>query len=343
MGLTQVNGTESPTGRYLTKPTKDAQWVWLERETIEKHARHVGPNAMTVYLVLRSHDFTNGEGPVFPSVDKIMEWTGLARSTVVKAIRKLEAAGLIEVTRSKAKPSRYRFRSMVHGVNCNGSRNEPSYGSRGEPQWFTARTMNGSRRELEITEEKQQNLKNTHSGVCAFNSIPTSTEDPPGFTRLVAVYPDIGVYGEALQAYRELDPDDALVQTMVDAIEAKKRTDKWKRRIGIPRLARFIRERGWMEYVAKQEADRAAKQAEQERRKQEAETRKQEEEVAAAYRRERQAQHEQGLLEAQRKQDEFLRKRRKELEEERKNEAYLDAPVSIADSFRQFEILEVAV
>ncbi len=77
------------------------QWYWVSRSVLRDHASQIGFAGIAVYNVLAS--FADGSQRCFPSQKYIAEILGCSRSTVSRAIEKLEKCGLIK----KEKRDRY--------------------------------------------------------------------------------------------------------------------------------------------------------------------------------------------------------------------------------------------
>jgi hypothetical protein len=144
--------------QYLTKPRNHGKWVWMKRDHLAAVAQ-TGGDALLVYMTLRDHDRTAGERSVFLTTDTLMSETGLSRNTVLKSISKLEAAGLLEVTRATAKCNRYKFPSTVRpahrSIDTNSAPGAP-YSAPGAPQRCARRTVNGAPGALEREEERRE-------------------------------------------------------------------------------------------------------------------------------------------------------------------------------------------
>jgi hypothetical protein len=50
---------------------------------------------------------------------------------------------------------------------------------------------------------------------------------------------------DAQGVWDQLCPDDVLIKSIIGAVNLQKQTDMWRRRIGIPYAARWLRERRW--------------------------------------------------------------------------------------------------
>lgn len=82
----------------------DHRWfrVW---SNAAKQANKVGTTAIAVYVVLASH--TNADGQCYPSAARLGKMLGIHKGTVVRAIRRLEAAGWVVADKSKGGSSKY--------------------------------------------------------------------------------------------------------------------------------------------------------------------------------------------------------------------------------------------
>jgi hypothetical protein len=67
----------------------------VDNDFIDVHAKALGPHAVTVYLVLCRHANRRTK-QCWPSIAHMADLTGLARSTVKKALTRLYEAGLID-------------------------------------------------------------------------------------------------------------------------------------------------------------------------------------------------------------------------------------------------------
>jgi DNA-binding transcriptional ArsR family regulator len=81
-------------------------------------ARHVPHRRNTLLVAFRLADYTAPTGWAWPSIALLAEETGLARSTVSRAIARLEDDGLLHVERSRSRRG-HRYRLLLDGVPGN--------------------------------------------------------------------------------------------------------------------------------------------------------------------------------------------------------------------------------
>ncbi len=72
-------------------------WLWVDNRVITEFGPQLRPHALAIYLALARYA-DNTTRTCFPSVPTLARLTGMSRPTATKALRKLEAAGLITIT-----------------------------------------------------------------------------------------------------------------------------------------------------------------------------------------------------------------------------------------------------
>jgi DNA-binding transcriptional regulator YhcF (GntR family) len=75
-------------------------WLWLDNDYLNGYARYLGVNCTVVYLSLCRHADNNTQ-QCFPSMQLIAEENGIHRTTVIRAIKKLEDWGIIAIKKNK--------------------------------------------------------------------------------------------------------------------------------------------------------------------------------------------------------------------------------------------------
>lgn len=92
--------------------TAETTWFHVFHSMVESgDVAKLGPYAVTVYLVIKSHtNFKNGES--FPGIDTIIKKSGISKSQVIRALDKLEDNGFI--TREKrGRNNHYTLREKI--------------------------------------------------------------------------------------------------------------------------------------------------------------------------------------------------------------------------------------
>jgi biotin operon repressor len=92
---TNHNNISGASDQSQVRRMKRGNWYWIEKVVIQEYARKVGPLAITVYCYLAS--FTNAEQSCYPSQRLIGEVLGYSRTSINRAIKKLERHGLIRI------------------------------------------------------------------------------------------------------------------------------------------------------------------------------------------------------------------------------------------------------
>lgn len=83
------------------RDNRDKHWFWLDSEYLNGYAKHLGVNCTVVYISLCRHA-NNDTQKCFPSMELIGEENKIHRTTVLKAIKKLEEWGLIKIEKRKS-------------------------------------------------------------------------------------------------------------------------------------------------------------------------------------------------------------------------------------------------
>ena len=74
-------------------------------------ASELGPHEKLVALALLNHWSRASE--TFPSVNRLVDWTSLHRTTIMKAIQALEGCGVLVVTRTTGRANRYELGGLT--------------------------------------------------------------------------------------------------------------------------------------------------------------------------------------------------------------------------------------
>jgi len=91
-----------------------AGWFWLDNEIVDVHGHGIGVYGIAVYCCLCRHA-DNRSQKAWPGVAGIATRLGTGKHQVVKAVRVLEEAGLVEVARRPGQGSVYTLRSVKIG------------------------------------------------------------------------------------------------------------------------------------------------------------------------------------------------------------------------------------
>lgn len=85
----------------------EAAWVHIFKEIVRSKVwADLSPLGAKAYVAVKS--FTNWEsGEAFPSIDTLQEYSGLARASVIKALKELEEKGLLRRDNKRGKGSSY--------------------------------------------------------------------------------------------------------------------------------------------------------------------------------------------------------------------------------------------
>lgn len=100
----------------------DVTWFHIFKELIRnKTWARLSSNSKSLYPVIKA--YINWEsGAAFPSIDTLQEYSGLARASVIKALKELEAEGLL-IKESKGRHSNY---TLVEKFNVKDKEGRPA-------------------------------------------------------------------------------------------------------------------------------------------------------------------------------------------------------------------------
>lgn len=101
----------------------DVTWFHIFKELIRNGTwARLSSNAKALYPVIKA--YINWEsGAAFPSIDTLQEYSGLARASVIKALKELEADGLLIKAGTKGRGSNY---TLVEKFDVQGEDGRPA-------------------------------------------------------------------------------------------------------------------------------------------------------------------------------------------------------------------------
>jgi len=101
---------------------KDGNWAWFNKEIFED--QRLRPIEKLTYLALTY--FANNETQAcFPSIQKLVEITGLSRRSIFKAIKRLEELGYIHIERHQGGSSTYYLLDPHQCTRCTSAQDAP--------------------------------------------------------------------------------------------------------------------------------------------------------------------------------------------------------------------------
>lgn len=106
---------------------KYGEFFWLDKTVIKQYVPRIGAMGLTVYVFLAA--FADTEQKCFPSQEYIAAHLGCSRSTVWRAIKKLEKYGLVK----KRRRDRYRCEYLLLKIDkCKLWEHQLSQGCNGD-------------------------------------------------------------------------------------------------------------------------------------------------------------------------------------------------------------------
>lgn len=97
----------------------ETTWFHVFKSMVDNgDVARMGPHATTLYMVIKSYtNFTTGRA--FPSIDLIVEKSGISKSQVLRELRTLEEFGYISITK-KGRSNHYTLREKVEVMDTEG-------------------------------------------------------------------------------------------------------------------------------------------------------------------------------------------------------------------------------
>lgn len=101
----------------------DIGWFHIFKELIRnKTWARLSSNSKSLYPVIKAY-VNHKSGEAFPSIDTLQEFSGLARASVIKALKELEAEGLLAKSGAAGRHSNY---SLIEKFEVTDSEGRPT-------------------------------------------------------------------------------------------------------------------------------------------------------------------------------------------------------------------------
>jgi hypothetical protein len=228
-------------------------WFRVPNALLRDHAGEIGAAGIALYCALAMH--ANKDGACWPSLGTLADLTGLSRRTVIRTIRVLERASLVKVERrvGRTQTNTYRISASLAPFDPEKVPHSHSNGATVAPEKVPHSHSNGATVAPEqdsLNKTQGTRLKNkTHSPARARHHLQISEPQRQAFHRVWDAYPEHrrGAEEDDLAAWVALDPDEALVETMLTAIRTQARGREWREEAGryVPKFTKWLAERQW--------------------------------------------------------------------------------------------------
>lgn len=190
-------------------------------------------------------------GYIESEIEAIIKWTGEPG----KAVKSLLEVGYLDQTQDGF---------QCHDWNEHQGHLE-AFKKRGkaaaESRWSKYATSNATSIPQALLKHTSSNAtsnsKSELSNAPAVPTIPTiptthtNQDGGDGFVKVWEAYPKQSAYGPALQAWMQLNPDQELQATMIEAIADQKESEQWARENGrfIPDLGNWLKNKRWLDVI----------------------------------------------------------------------------------------------
>ena len=187
--------------------------------------------ATAKFVLVAMADCVDDQNLFFGSTEWICNRTGLDRKTALRSVAALASAGLITDTGDRRGATRS---VVVYRVNVGsgtefGTAKQSQNGYSFEPKAVPLFPSSSTAFPQKLSQKRDTDPKRTQR-------TPKTTSAPrqehPLFERWYNAYPVKKARGQARKAFSKIDPDDQLVDAMVDAVERQTRERATKQRLG---------------------------------------------------------------------------------------------------------------
>jgi hypothetical protein len=213
------------------------------------------PTAKAVLISLA--DQANDAGVCWPAVGTICKRTCLSERAVQNAIRWLCQSGGLLVNRTPGRSTNYQINPAGFGAGTVGLFEAPARGDNG----LDRRTPAAGAPRTTCTTPRSTCTTTPAAGAGdpaprAPRTIKKPSREPTQetlarFARWWGCYPKKVGKGAALKAFAKLDVGDALLDTMLAAVERQRRTERWQKERGqfVPDPATWLNASRWLDEV----------------------------------------------------------------------------------------------
>lgn len=184
-------------------------------------------------VLLALADRAGESNECWPSIDRLVNDTGLERKTVLSVIARLEDKGLLVIYRDVGKGNFYTL------IGVDNRHAQPVPKTAPVPKTELPSPKNGTGPVPKTGHESKRNLKGTEKrerdNVCE------------GFDLFWQAYPRKVSKNQAEKAWAKIAPDECLLRVIVAAVEVSKTLDQWQRDNGqfVPHAATWLNGRRW--------------------------------------------------------------------------------------------------
>ena len=205
---------------------KPGYWAILPASV--RYDERLPANAKLLYAEISS--LTDQRGYCWASNAYFAALYGVSERTIIRLLRALESCGLIRIENSQGGKEQ---RKIYGGVNPLASYHDKNV--------TPTLTKMSPPPDKNVTRNKKDTKKE--------NEPPKAPQgaawEPEMFERFWTAYPCKKDKASARREWDRLEPDRKLMWVMSAALERQKRSDEWRREIGIPYACRWLKNRRW--------------------------------------------------------------------------------------------------
>ena len=235
--------------------------------------RYKGLSSTAKLLWARLAQYAGKNGECFPSQKTLAEELGITERQIITMLKQLVAKGFIKQEKPKGldklvhKTSRYYFlwhkyfdiSQTSDGNQMCSPESEENFTSESEEN-FTSSERESIEKEREYKEKEDGSLfPSPLKGKNLLKKNPPLKEKilllEEGFNKFWTIYPWKVAKAPAFKAWTKLCPDSSLLEIILSAVEAHKKTKQWQDKQFIPRPLTWLNQKRWEDELEEKSDD----------------------------------------------------------------------------------------
>jgi hypothetical protein len=165
-------------------------------------------------------DFSNDKGKCWPSFNTIAKKCGLSRSTVIRSVKKMTTDGFLKKDNSNSLSNNYTLNIKINSVTVTPPSSTVTPGGVRETPGVVSERHQGS---VTVTPQSINEPVNKKQSLNQY----------PSFEKFWAIYPIKKSKQKALGLFKKLNPDEQLLNIMLEAIDLQRQEKELKAEAGV--------------------------------------------------------------------------------------------------------------
>ena len=202
-------------------------------------AENLPANAKLLYAEISS--LTNAAGYCFATNAYFENLYTLSERTIIRLLKALEKEGYIRIEDAEGGKAQRRIYAGINPLHSPPDKNVS-----------TPLTKMSVPPDKNVTHNKKYNIKSNNPPI-APQIIASLDWEPQIFETFWKAYPAIDgkrpAKARALKAWNKLKPDSETISKMSDALQRDKKSEMWRKGVGIPYASTWLNQRRWEDEV----------------------------------------------------------------------------------------------